>query len=159
MATYTGVLVGATAIPAWNRNVRVLPAHFAASGLAAAVSLLELLGHRQRALHRLGIAAALVETATGAHHELDDDPAHAPLKEGVTGAWMRAAGILSGPVPLALRLLGARRAAAVAALAGSLLTRFAWVEAGKVSARDPRVPLALEEPPAALEEWSPALPP
>jgi len=159
MATYTGVLVGATTVPAWNRNVRVLPAHFAASGLAAAVSLLELLGHRQRALNRLGIAAALVETATGAHHELDDDPAHAPLKEGATGAWMRAAGMLSGPLPLALRLLGARRAAAVAALAGSLLTRFAWVEAGKVSARDPRVPLGLEEPPAALEEWSPALPP
>ena len=53
----------------------------------------------------------------------------------------------------------ARRAAAVAAIAGSLLTRYAWVEAGKVSARDPRVPLQLDEPPAALEEWSPALPP
>jgi hypothetical protein len=35
--------------------------------------------------------------------------------------------------------------AAVASLAGSLLTRFGWVEAGKVSARNPRIPLALDE--------------
>jgi len=157
MATYTGVLVGATTIPAWNRNVRVLPAHFAASGLAAAVSILELLGHRQRALNRLGMAAALVEIATGAHHELDDDPAHAPLKQGTTGALMRTAGILSGPLPLLLRLLGRRRAAAVTAIAGSLLTRYGWVEAGKVSARDPRVPLELEEPSPALDGASPEL--
>ena len=33
ICTYTGVLIGATAIPAWNRNVSVLPLHFAASGV------------------------------------------------------------------------------------------------------------------------------
>lgn len=145
MASYTGVLVGATAIPAWNRSVSVLPIHFAASGLASAVSLLELLGHDHPALNRLGIAAALVETATGAIHELDPDPAHAPLKEGTSGALVRAGGVLSGPLPLVLRLLGARRAAAVAAIAGSLLTRYGWVAAGRESARDPRIPLQLEE--------------
>jgi len=144
MTTYTGVLVGATAIPAWNRSVSVLPMHFAASGLGAAVSLLELLGHRHPALNRLGIAAALAEIATGVVHELDDDPAHAPLKEGSSGALVRAGGVLSGPVPLLLRLFGARKAAAVAALAGSLLTRYGWVEAGRESARDPRVPLELD---------------
>ena len=63
MTTYTGVLVGATTIPAWNRSVSVLPIHFAASGLGAAVSLLELLGHDHPALNRLGIAAALAEVA------------------------------------------------------------------------------------------------
>ncbi|HXT49968.1 MAG TPA: NrfD/PsrC family molybdoenzyme membrane anchor subunit [Thermoanaerobaculia bacterium] len=144
MTTYTGVLVGATAIPAWNRSVSVLPMHFAASGLGAAVSLLELLGHRHPALNRLGIAAALAEIATGVVHELDDDPAHAPLKEGSSGALVRAGGVLSGPVPLLLRLFGARKAAAVAALAGSLLTRYGWVAAGHESARDPRVPLGLD---------------
>ena len=43
--------------------------------------------------------------------------------------------------PLFLRLMGKRRGAAVATLAGSLLTRFAWVEAGKVSAKDPKAAL------------------
>ncbi len=145
MATYTGVLVGATAIPVWNRSVSVLPVHFAASGLGAAVSLLELLGHGHPALNRLGIAAALVEVATGAVHELDSDPAHGPLKEGGSGFLVRSGGVLSGPLPLALRLLGARRAAAVAALAGSVLTRYGWVAAGRVSARDPRLPLQLDD--------------
>lgn len=148
MASYTGVLVGATAIPAWNRNVAVLPIHFAASGLAAAVSLLELLGHDHPALNRLGLAAALVETATGALHELDSDPAHRPLKEGSSGALVRAGSVLSGPLPLLLRLLGARRVAAAAAIAGSLITRYGWVAAGRESARDPRIPLQLEEAPA-----------
>ncbi|HEV8632267.1 MAG TPA: NrfD/PsrC family molybdoenzyme membrane anchor subunit [Thermoanaerobaculia bacterium] len=146
MTTYTGVLVGATAIPAWNRSVAVLPVHFAASSLGAAVSLLELLGHDHPALNRLGIAAALVEVATGAVHELDADPAHAPLKQGTSGALVRAGGVLSGPLPLLLRLAGRRRAAAVAALAGSLLTRYGWVAAGHASAREPAVPLQLEAP-------------
>jgi hypothetical protein len=41
-----------------------------------------------------------------------------------------------------VRLAGARRPAALAAVAGSLLTRYAWLEAGKVSARDPGLQLA-----------------
>src|SRR5205085_2182136 len=44
-SNYTGVLIGATAIPVWNRNVKTLPIHFGASGLQSAVSLLELWGH------------------------------------------------------------------------------------------------------------------
>lgn len=143
MASYTGVLVGATVIPVWNRSVRVLPLHFAASGLASAVALLELLGHRHRALNLLGLAAAAAETAVGAVHETNPDPVFEPLKRGRSGAIVRAGGVLSGPVPLVLRLLGARRAAAVSALAGSLLTRFGWVEAGKASADDPSIPLGL----------------
>jgi formate-dependent nitrite reductase membrane component NrfD len=144
MASYTGVLVGATTIPAWNRSVRLLPVHFTASGLGAAVSLLELLGHRQRALHRLGTAAAAVEVLVAAAQELDPDPALEPLRRGASGAMVRAGAALAGPLALALRLAGARRLAAVSALAGSLVTRYAWLEAGKVSARDPAIPLALE---------------
>jgi len=36
MATYTGVLLGATAIPVWSKHVKTLPMHFGASGLASA---------------------------------------------------------------------------------------------------------------------------
>ena len=138
MATYTGVLLGATAIPVWNDNVRLLPVHFGASALGSAVSLLELRGHRDLSLNALGLGAALFETLVAASLESRDDRVSAPLKRGRSGNLLRLAGALSGPVPLALRIFGARKAAAVATLAGSLLTRFAWVEAGKASARDPQ---------------------
>lgn len=141
MATYTGVLVGVTAIPVWSRSVRLLPIHFAASGLASATALLELAGHRDRALGRLGLVAAVVETLIGAWKETRRERVFAPLHRGRSGALIRAGGVLSGPVPLALRLVGRRRTAAVSALAGSLLTRFGWVEAGRVSARDPSLVL------------------
>jgi len=151
MSTYTGVLVGATAIPVWNRNVRLLPAHFGASGLASAVAILEWLGHEDAALQRLGIAAAAIETATGAIIELrgrDTTEAMAPLREGVSGALTRTGGILSGPVPLICRALGERhrsfrRVAGLSALAGALITRLAWIAAGRASAADPAVSLAL----------------
>src|SRR5215475_8189523 len=65
-SNYTGVLIGASAIPVWNKNASDLPLHFAASGLGAAVGILELMGHRKsRALHALGIGAALFETWEG----------------------------------------------------------------------------------------------
>jgi hypothetical protein len=64
-----------------------------------------------------------------------------PLRHGGTGLTTRIGGFFSGPLPLLLRILGtrskrARSAAAASALLGSLVTRIAWVEAGKRSARD-----------------------
>jgi polysulfide reductase-like protein len=148
MTTYTGVLIGATAIPVWNEHVRLLPIHFAASGLASAVALLELTGHDEPALNTLGIAAAAVETLAGAAIENGRGEAASPLKEGASGWITRAGGVLSGPVSLALRLAaphvrGARRAATVAAFAGAALTRLGWWRAGTASAADPRIPLGL----------------
>jgi len=129
MSTYTGVLLGATAIPAWNKHAATLPVHFAASALASATSLLELRDHDEPALNALAALAAAFETWTGFQLERKTKPSPA----------MRTAGVLSGPVPLALRLIGmkskkARRVAAAITIAGSLVTRFAWVEAGKKSA-------------------------
>src|SRR5438874_3925560 len=85
MTTYTGVLIGATAIPVWNRHVRLLPIHFAASALGSAASILELLGHDDPALNRLAIVAAAAETATGIAVEVDRDQTSAPLRSGVSG--------------------------------------------------------------------------
>jgi hypothetical protein len=146
MATYTGVLVGVTAIPVWAESVDLLPAHFGASGLASAASLLELMGNDERALDAIALVAAGFETATGAFIETRGDRAFDPLRRGESGMLTRAGGILSGPVPLLLRLLGwkskrAQRAAAVSTLLGSLVTRFAWVAAGRVSSRDASIPL------------------
>jgi formate-dependent nitrite reductase membrane component NrfD len=72
MLTYTGVLIGATAIPVWNQNVRLLPIHFAASGVASAVAILTLLGHDEPALNDLAVGAAAVETVIGAIIETKD---------------------------------------------------------------------------------------
>ena len=148
MATYTGVLLGATAIPLWNEHVDTLPIHFAASALGSSVSLLQLRGHEHASLQVLGLAAATFETWTAYRIESDRSPATEPLRRGESGITTRLGAFLSGPLPLALRAFGfrskrARRAAAVSSLLGSVLTRFAWVEAGKASARDVRVPLDL----------------
>jgi formate-dependent nitrite reductase membrane component NrfD len=133
LATYTGVLLGATVIPAWSRHVDVLPVVFGASGLAAAVGILELLGHRTAAMNLLGITAAAVETVLML----------ILWRRGHAGTrLMRAAEILSGPAPLVLRLAAShipaiRIGTAVITLAGSLLTRVAWIESGRRSvARD-----------------------
>jgi hypothetical protein len=139
LSTYTGVLLGATAIPVWAKQARLLPVHFGVSGLASAVAALELLGHRDRALNAIGLGAAVVETATAAHVEWTEEPALEAIRTGTPGRLMRAAGLLSGPLPLILRLAGrrslrVRRVAALATIAGSILTRVAWVSAGRPSA-------------------------
>ena len=61
MATYTGVLLGATAIPVWATHARTLPIHFGASALASATALLTLRGHDEQALNVLALAAAAFE--------------------------------------------------------------------------------------------------
>ncbi len=138
MLTYTGVLIGATAIPAWHEHVRTLPVHFASSGMASAAAILTLMGHDDPALNRIAIGAAAVETLVGVSIEAAEGAASIPLREGLSGLILRTGGILSGPVPLMIRTMSrsrrARQIASVAALAGSLLTRFGWILAGRASA-------------------------
>ena len=151
LSTYTGVLIGATAIPVWNSHVATLPHHFAASGVNSAVSILELLGHDDsRALNLLGIAASGFEVYEGIEVETRHDIVSEPLHKGLSGLIVRTGGILSGPVPLALRVgslitgnRNLRRAASWSGLVGSLLTRFGWIQAGHASAKDHRIPLKL----------------
>lgn len=160
LATYTGVLIGATAIPAWNHNIKTLPIHFGMSGLGSGVSVLELVGNDDSpALNLLGIGASAVESYEGFRLEFLRDPqVNRPLKHGLTGWTTRLGGVLSGPVPLALRLIATasgsrrlRRFAAWSSIAGSILTRFGWIYAGHESARDWRIPLQIKETPSTPE--------
>lgn len=151
-SNYTGVLIGATAIPVWNQNAGDLPLHFGMSGLGAAVGILELMGHRKSpALQALGLGAAIFETWEGLRIEGRSHPHLDPLKQGTSGWITRTGGVLSGPLPAVLRAISLfrneksssslRRWAALSSALGSLVTRIAWIQAGHVSARDWKLPL------------------
>lgn len=138
LSTYTGVLLGATAVPAWNLHHRLLPMHFGVAGLGSAAAALELLGHRTPPLHAIGFAAAILETVLWIWLEFDrhgkaDRAAHS----GRSGWTIRLAELLTGPAALLLRSLGLIPAAAVAFLLGALVSRFGWLAAGRASGRDP----------------------
>lgn len=139
LATYTGVLLGATAIPVWAAHAAVLPLHFGASSLGAAVSILEICGHLAPALNLVGIAAAVVETVIGTRLELRRNSPTSALGRGTSGMATRLGDVFSGPVPLLLRLSSGgwpagRLVAASFAIAGSILTRYGWLDAGRRSA-------------------------
>ena len=154
-SNYTGVLIGATAVPVWNRNVGNLPLHFGASGLGAAVGLLELLGHRKsRALQALGLGTAIFETFEGIGIEARDHSYLNPLKRGTSGWIRRTGGALAGPVPTLLRIASLftkrrsdslRKWAALSSVIGSLVTRIGWISAGRASAQDWKLPLESEQ--------------
>jgi hypothetical protein len=104
--------------------------------------MLELLGFDLPALNVIGLGVAAARTCIGAWVELHRaGPIDRPLRSGYSGVLMRLASTLAGPVSLSLRYFAYREYAAISFLVGALLSRFAWVEAGKVSARDPEAAL------------------
>jgi Polysulphide reductase, NrfD len=138
LATYTGVLIGATAIPAWFLHRTLLPIHFGTAGLGSAAGLLELLGHRIAVLNVLGFYAAAVESAlliwlSINKHGMADRAIH----EHGSGWLIRIGEVLTGPLALVLRYFGLVPLAAISFLAGSLVSRFGWIWVGKVSGSDP----------------------
>lgn len=149
---YTGVLIGTTTIPVWNSHIRQLPREFGMSGLQSAVSLLELAGYEtRRSLNILGLLSAGTETVEFARELPNKKEENQPLRRGASGALVATAALLSGPLPLGLRIASLvargkqqrklRLAAACAGILGSLCLRYGWVKAGAVSARDWKLPL------------------
>jgi hypothetical protein len=142
LATYTGVLLGATVIPAWSSHRALLPFHFGLAGLGSAAAALELIGHRLPALWMIGAGVAGLETLIGLWVELRRGTvADRALRSGRAGWTLRMAGALAGPGALALRLAGQTPLAAACFLLGALLSRYGWVAAGRASARDPEAAL------------------
>ncbi|HSN30125.1 MAG TPA: hypothetical protein VLT45_27750 [Kofleriaceae bacterium] len=127
LSTYTGVLVGNTATPVWNRSRRVLPLFFAASSAASLGSLLEVLGQPRRRYSMIAktaevIGGAVVERAGGA--VLRDNK-----------LWRRSRWL--GLASLAATAFNRPRLAGVLGTASALLGRFAIMDAGRASANDP----------------------
>jgi formate-dependent nitrite reductase membrane component NrfD len=137
LSTYTGVLIGATSVPVWAKNAALLPLHFGASSLGAGAATIELIGHHTAALNAMATAASIIETVVAAR---------APAALFQADAWQATPAILAGtfltgPIALVLRLWGltsptARMAAGVAAIAGSMCSRYGWLAAGRQSARE-----------------------
>jgi hypothetical protein len=145
LATYTGVLIGATAIPAWFLHRTLLPIHFGTAGLGSAAALLELFGHRISALNFLGFYAAGVETALLTWLSIDKHGlADRAIHEHGSGWFIRISEMLTGPVALLLRIFGLVPFAAISFLIGSLVSRFGWIAVGKVSGSDPESVFAAE---------------
>ena len=145
LATYTGVLIGATAIPAWHLHRVLLPIHFGTAGLGCAGAILELAGFQIRPLWIIGMVAACVETLLWIWLEFDrHGAADRALRRG-RGAWLiRLGEILSGPLPIVLRLTSLVPWAAISFLLGALSSRYGWMEVGRDSGRDPEAVFAAQ---------------
>lgn len=148
LTTYTAVLLSNTAVPLWARSHRALPILFGASATSSLASVLELVGPsspgERRVVRTLSSAAKGAELA--AMRALERDVGHGrvgrPLRHGSSGTLWKTAKLL-GIASLAASLWpgsSRRRGLLAGALgtAGALAMRFAIVEAGKASARDPR---------------------
>jgi len=145
LATYTGVLIGVSAIPAWFLHRTLLPIHFGTAGLGSAAALLELLGHRIASLNFLGFYAATVETALLIWLSIDKHgAADRAIHEHGSGWLIRIGEILNGPLALILRSFGLVPFAAISFLLGALVSRFGWIAVGKVSGSDPESVFAAE---------------
>lgn len=145
LATYTGVLIGATAIPAWFLHRTLLPIHFGTAGLGSAAAVLELLGYRTPVLNFLGFYAAGVESALLIWLSVDKHGvADRAIHEHGSGWLIRIGEVLNGPLAIVLRLFGQVPLAAVSFLIGALVSRVGWIAVGKVSGSDPESVFAAE---------------
>jgi formate-dependent nitrite reductase membrane component NrfD len=150
LGSYTGVLLAATAVPLWARSRLLLGPIFVATASATGASATRLalvatgLPHRhptRRALGTIETGAMLTELGLSMANERRLHHADDAMKRGGPGIAFTLARtfVTTG---LVLRVLRPRlgpashHAASGLYLLGGLMYRYAWVEAGKTSARD-----------------------
>jgi Polysulphide reductase, NrfD len=145
VASYTGVLLGDTATPAWHDAHRELPFLFVASASAASGGFGMLTAPLSEAgpARRMAIAGAVAELAIERQMERSMGLSAETLHSGTPGKLMKASTALTAAGALGTALLGRRSriAAALSGLslmAGSACTRFGIFEAGQHSAKDPK---------------------
>jgi formate-dependent nitrite reductase membrane component NrfD len=155
MASYTPALLAATATPLWASTPRALGAEFASAAFASGAAALMLFS-KEEGLEQAACAATLAYGAASfaANREHRKKGVDRALRRG-KWAKMHKAGLgLSVALPLACFALNAiagrsaRRSAIGAAgiLAGVFLSRWALLEAGNESAREPQDYLRLTSP-------------
>ena len=144
VASYTGVLVSDTAVPAWHDGHRQMPYLFVSSAAAAAAGLGLVAAPRRQnePARRLGMAGAAAELALTRLMPVRMGRAGEAYKEGKAHRYLRMSEVLS-TAGLAGAALGARRsrllagASGAALMAASALTRWGVFEAGLQSAGNP----------------------
>jgi formate-dependent nitrite reductase membrane component NrfD len=147
LCTYTGVLIANTAVPIWQGTRRTLPVLFAASGASGAASLLELWppgGRGDAVVHRFSILGKALEVVLSEAFALEASRVRRvgrPLRRGVSAVLWRGAQAFTlaslGATILSPRRTGGRRVAGLLGTLGALTLRFAVLQAGRASARDP----------------------
>jgi formate-dependent nitrite reductase membrane component NrfD len=152
LGSYTGILLGVTAVPLWARSRMFLGPIFIATATATGASACRLTlvatglppGHGTRtALGTVETGAMTAELVMSTINERRLGELGDALEREHAGRLFRGAkwGVRTG---LALRLLRGRggvavhHVASVLYLASGLAFRYAWVEAGKLSAQDDR---------------------
>jgi len=151
VGAYTGVLIGATSIPMWARNVVLMGPTFLSSALSTGLSAISFILHlggwgekrTLEALRRAERIALLVEggllaaslVRMGQWGKPLRSKKLAPLFFGGTilGGILAPLGLLSGRESRARGLL-----ASALVLLGGYLLRYSMIEGGKLSARDPQ---------------------
>ncbi|MCA9514180.1 MAG: polysulfide reductase NrfD [Myxococcales bacterium] len=145
LATYTGVLIGVTTVPAWAAHDRTLPVHFGMAGLGcgAAAIALAMGGRLVPPLRTILLAASLAEVVMGLWIVARRHGARDRALYHGHGAWLlHGGGTLTGPATTLLLLVHAPAVlVAIAFLVGALINRYGWVLAGKASAADPEAAL------------------
>lgn len=155
LSTYTGVLIGNTAIPVWETTRRRLPLWFAAASAASVASLLELLGDGAGRRYSIVAKAAELVAAEAVERRAAAAGVSSPLHEGTSGRMWRGAKWL-GFASLAATLLRRPRLAGALGTASAVLGRFAILEAGRASAADPRATFEPQRQAKALPTGSAA---
>jgi formate-dependent nitrite reductase membrane component NrfD len=148
VASYTAVLLGDTAAPAWHEAHRELPFLFAGSAATAAGGLGMLAVRRGQAGQaiRFAVLGAAGEIAAKSMLLQHLGPAAEPYQTGLAGQLMDISEVLTTAGLTVAVLVGRTRVggplAGLALMAASALTRFGVFEAGRQSARDPRYTVA-----------------
>jgi formate-dependent nitrite reductase membrane component NrfD len=173
---YTGVLLGATAVPIWAKNARLLGPLFLSSAIAASCGLISLVlaclpGRRAGSLERLHRAeqtAALVEAGLLVAMEINSSRLARPLRSGRLGALHLAGSVGVGMLgPIVVHEVGSRLGvpprltaitSGVCSLIGGFVMKYAVVMAGHASADDPvaTFEFAGGQAPAAPAPFSPS---
>ena len=145
LATYPAVLVEDTAVPVWHEAHRELPFVFAGGALASAGAvgaMLETVDAGRPARRMALLGAVLESVATRRMERALPEPVAQPYKTGRSAILGKAAQGCTAAGAAMLALRGRRRRGAIAGgamiLAGAALARFAVVEAGRSSSRDPK---------------------
>jgi hypothetical protein len=147
IASYTAVLLADTAVPAWHEARNELPFVFVSGAAASAGGVGTVIG-RSDAARRMAMIGAAGQLVTADAMKRRLGPLAEPYRTGRAGLLSRTAkSLIAGGL---LALVAGRRSRPAAAAGGALVAvgsaveRFAIMEAGRQSARDPKYTVALQ---------------